>query len=114
MNLVLTQLRLLRQADGGAGSVYRLFLPDLYYFQSSVKHGHQTYGPNSPRGHEGMYQVGNEESVAFFYAKETPGIALSEQILYAATKAIVSGQLRPGETANAVRNPVIHIRLPGE
>jgi hypothetical protein len=67
-------------ADGGAGSVYRLFLPDLYYFQSKVSHGHQTYGPNSPRGHEGMYVVGNEESVAFFYAQETPGIALSDEL----------------------------------
>ncbi len=67
-------------ADGGAGSVYRLFLPDLYYFQSKVGHGHQTYGPNSPRGHEGMYVVGNEESVAFFYAQETPGVALSDEL----------------------------------
>jgi hypothetical protein len=67
-------------ADGGAGSVYRLFLPDVYYFQSSVKHGHQTYGPNSPRGHEGMYVVGNEESVAFFYGRKEPGIQLSDEI----------------------------------
>jgi hypothetical protein len=67
-------------ADGGAGGVYRLFLPDLYYFQDSVKHGHQAYGPHSPRGHEGMYQVGNEESVAFFYGRPSPGIALTDQL----------------------------------
>jgi hypothetical protein len=67
-------------ADGGAGSVYRLFLPDVYYFQSSVKHGHQTYGPSSPRGHEGMYVVGNEESVAFFYGRETSDIVLSDEM----------------------------------
>jgi hypothetical protein len=67
-------------ADGGAGSVYRFFLPDLYYFQSSVKHGHQTYGPNSPRGHEGLYQVGNEESVAMFYAQESPGVVLTDEL----------------------------------
>jgi len=67
-------------ADGGAGSVYRLFLPDLYYFQSSVKHGHQTYGPSSPVGHENFYQVGNEESVVFFYGREAPGIVLSDEL----------------------------------
>ncbi len=67
-------------ADGGAGSVYRLFLPDVYYFQTSVKHGHQTYGPHSPRGHEGMYVVGNEESVAFFYGRAAPGIILSDEV----------------------------------
>jgi GntR family transcriptional regulator len=32
-----------------------------------------------------------------------PGIALSEQIIYAATKAIVSGQLRPGDPFPSVR-----------
>jgi hypothetical protein len=67
-------------ADGGAGSVYRLFLPDLYCFESGVKHGHQTYGPRSPHGHEGMYVVGSEESVAFFYGRETPGVALSDEL----------------------------------
>jgi hypothetical protein len=67
-------------AKDGAGSVYRFFLPDLYYFQSAVKHGHQTYGPNSPRGHEGMYVPGNVESVAFFYGRETPGIVLSDEL----------------------------------
>jgi hypothetical protein len=57
-----------------------LFLPDLYCFQSSVKHGHQTYGPNSPQGHEGMYTVGNEESVEFFYGREKPGLVLSDEL----------------------------------
>jgi len=33
-----------------------------------------------------------------------PGVALSEQILYAATKAIVSGQLRPGDPFPSVRS----------
>jgi len=65
---------------GGAGSVHRFFLPDLYYFQSSVKHGHQTYGPHSPVGHENSYLVGNEESVVFFYGRETPGIVLSDEL----------------------------------
>jgi len=32
-----------------------------------------------------------------------PGVALSEQIIYAATKAIVSGQLRPGDPFPSVR-----------
>jgi len=32
-----------------------------------------------------------------------PGIALSEQVIYAATKAIVSGQMRPGEAFPSVR-----------
>ena len=31
------------------------------------------------------------------------GIALSEQVVYAATKAIVSGQMRPGESFPSVR-----------
>lgn len=32
-----------------------------------------------------------------------PGVAVSEQILYAATKAIVSGQMRPGDPFPSVR-----------
>jgi GntR family transcriptional regulator len=32
-----------------------------------------------------------------------PGIAVSEQIIYAATKAIISGQLRPGDPFPSVR-----------
>lgn len=67
-------------ADGGAGGVYRLFLPDVYYFESSVKHGHQTYGPHCPLGHEGMYVPGNEESVDFFYGRPAPDIALSDEL----------------------------------
>jgi hypothetical protein len=54
-------------AKGGAGGVYRFLLPDMYCFSSGIKYGHQTYGPHSPLGHEGMYQVGTEESVTFWY-----------------------------------------------
>src|ERR1035441_5982328 len=54
-------------SSGGEGSVWRFFVPDLYVFQSMVRQGHQVYGPHSPRGHEGMYQVGREESVSFLY-----------------------------------------------
>lgn len=32
-----------------------------------------------------------------------PGVAISDQIVYAATRAIVSGQLRPGESFPSVR-----------
>ena len=67
-------------ADGGSGSVYRFYIPDLYYFHSSVKHGHQVYGPHSPLGHEGMYRVGNEESVTFFYGREAPVLALTDEL----------------------------------
>jgi hypothetical protein len=67
-------------ADGGAGSVYRIFWPDLYYFQSAVKHGHQTYGPRSPIGHEGFYKVGDEESVAFFYGREEPCLVPTDEL----------------------------------
>ncbi len=66
-------------ADGGSGSVYRFFVPDLYYFHSEITHGHQVYGPHSPLGHEGMYQVGNEESVTFFYGRKEPVLALSDE-----------------------------------
>jgi len=67
-------------AIGGSGCLYRFFLPDLYIFYSEVKHGHQTYGPNTPLGHEGFYQVGNEQSVTFYYAVDTPGIKLTDQM----------------------------------
>jgi hypothetical protein len=67
-------------ANGGSGTIYRFFLPDLYFFQSSVKHGHQTYGPHSPLGHEGMYQVGDEESVSYFYARESPSLVLTDEL----------------------------------
>jgi Protein of unknown function (DUF2961) len=50
-------------AKGGTGSIYRFLLPDMYCFSSDIKFGHQTYGPHSPMGHEGMYKVGTEESV---------------------------------------------------
>lgn len=67
-------------ASGGEGGVYRFYIPDLYFFQSQVKNGHQVYGPHSPRGHEGMYSVGREESVAFFYARELPGLVLTDEL----------------------------------
>jgi hypothetical protein len=54
-------------ANGGAGGVYRFLLPDMYCFSSGIKYGHQTYGPHTPLGHEGMYQTGTEESVTFWY-----------------------------------------------
>ncbi len=66
--------------EGGAGSAYRFFLPDLYVFQSAVQHGHQVYGPHSPLGHEGMYQVGKEESVTFYYARGSPSLTLSDEL----------------------------------
>ena len=66
--------------EGGAGSAYRFFLPDLYVFQSAVQHGHQVYGPHSPLGHEGMYQVGKEESVTFYYAQESPCLTLTDEL----------------------------------
>ncbi len=67
-------------ASGGSGTVYRYYIPDLYFFQSAVKHGHQVYGPHSPLGHEGMYQVGSEEGVAFFYAQEHPSLAITDEL----------------------------------
>jgi hypothetical protein len=67
-------------ADGGSGSLYRFFIPDLYVFQASVRHGHITYGPNSPRGHEGFYQVGNETSVTYYYAVDRPQLILTDEL----------------------------------
>jgi hypothetical protein len=67
-------------ANGGAGGVYRFFVPDRYCFDSAIKHGHQVYGPNSPLGHEGLYVIGNEESVTFFYGREKPGLVLTDEI----------------------------------
>jgi hypothetical protein len=67
-------------AHGGSGSIYRFYFPDLYFFYSSIKHGHQVYGPNSPLGHEGMYEVGDEESVTFFYAQESPRLFLTDEL----------------------------------
>jgi hypothetical protein len=67
-------------AKGGAGCLYRLFLPDLYVFYSGVRHGHQTYGPHSPRGHEGMYRAGSEQSVTFYYASDAPALRLTDEL----------------------------------
>jgi hypothetical protein len=67
-------------SHGGAGSVWRFFLPDLYVFQSMVRQGHQVYGPNSPRGHEGMYQPGREESVSFLYLCDKEALALTDEL----------------------------------
>ncbi len=67
-------------AKGGAGCLYRLFLPDLYVFYSGIKHGHQVYGPHSPRGHEGLYHTGNEQSVTFYYASDEPALKLTDEL----------------------------------
>jgi len=66
-------------SDGGSGAPWRFFIPELYVFNSSVRHGHQVYGPNSPLGHEGMYQVGSEESVAFLYAREESALRQTDE-----------------------------------
>jgi hypothetical protein len=67
-------------ADGGSGGVYRFLLPDMYCFSSGIKYGHQTYGPHSPLGHEGMYQVGAEESVAFWYGKPDAQLIQTDEL----------------------------------
>ncbi len=67
-------------SDGGAGAVWRFYIPDLYVFRSAVRQGHQVYGPNSPRGHEGMYQVGREESVSFLYMRDEEGLVLTDEL----------------------------------
>lgn len=67
-------------AREGSGAIYRFFIPDLYCFSQHVRQGHQVYGPNSPRGHEGMYHVGNEESVAFFYAVDQPRLVQTDKL----------------------------------
>lgn len=67
-------------SDGGDGAVWRFFVPDLYVFQNAFRHGHQVYGPGSPRGHEGMYKVGREESVAFLYMQNTESLALTDEL----------------------------------
>lgn len=53
--------------NGGNGGLYRFLLPDMYCFSSGIKYGHQTYGSNSPSGFQGLYRVGAEESVTFWY-----------------------------------------------
>lgn len=67
-------------AHDGEGGIYRWFLPDLYAFSNGVRHGHQTYGPRSPRGHEGMYGVGSEESVTFYYAQAKPRLVATDEL----------------------------------
>jgi hypothetical protein len=67
-------------AQGGAGLIYRLNIPDSYVFHSSIKHGHQCYGPNSPVGHEGMYKTGKEESVTYFYCTEKPAMQQTDEL----------------------------------
>ena len=66
-------------AKGGAGGVYRFYLPDMYCFSSSIKYGHQTYGPHSPVGHEGYYHVGSEESVTFWYGHLSPRLIQTDE-----------------------------------
>jgi hypothetical protein len=67
-------------ARGGDGALYRFYIPDNYIFYSHVKHGHQVYGPGSPRGHEGMYKTGEEESVTFFYARAQPNLIPTDSL----------------------------------
>lgn len=67
-------------AKGGAGGVYRFLLPDMYCFSSGIQYGHQTYGPHSPLGHEGMYTVGTEESVAFWYGFPNARLVQSDEV----------------------------------
>ncbi len=67
-------------ARGTAECLYRFFIPDLYVFYNQVKHGHQTYGPFSPRGHEGLYTTGKEQSVTYYYVKEKPSLVLTDEL----------------------------------
>ena len=67
-------------AKGGTGDIYRLLLPDMYCFARGIKYGHQTYGPHSPLGHEGMYQVGTEESVTFWYGTTRPRLLPTDEL----------------------------------
>jgi Protein of unknown function (DUF2961) len=67
-------------AQGGSGALYRLFFPDLYVFESSVRHGHQVYGPHQPRGHGGHYHIGNETSTTYFYALDEPRLFQTDEI----------------------------------
>lgn len=66
-------------AKGGAGGVYRFLLPDMYCFSSRIKYGHQTYGPHSPRGFEGFYHMGSEESVTFWYGRLSPRLIQTDE-----------------------------------
>jgi hypothetical protein len=67
-------------AKGGSGAVYRFLLPDMYSFASGIHYGHQTYGPHTPLGHEGMYQAGTEESVAFWYGSLKPRLIQTDEL----------------------------------
>lgn len=67
-------------ARGGDGSLYRLFLSDLYIYYSSIRHGHQVYGPNSPRGHENMYEAGNQQSVTYYYGINEPALQMTDEV----------------------------------
>ena len=67
-------------ANDGSGSVYRFLLSDMYCFSSGIKYGHQSYGPRSPLGHEGMYQVGTEESVAFWYGMPDSRLMQTDEV----------------------------------
>lgn len=81
-------------ANGGEGALYRWFVPDLYCFSNGVKHGHETYGPHSPRGHEGMYGVGTEESVTFYYSRPEPQLTLTDEIDVGSAKSETSHHYR--------------------
>ncbi len=67
-------------AKGGTGAIYRFLLPDMYCFSSSIQFGHQIYGPHSPKGHEGLYKVGSEESVAFWYGNSQPRLIQTDEM----------------------------------
>lgn len=66
-------------ARGGSGGIYRFLLPDMYCFDLSIKYGHQTYGPHSPRGFEGFYHTGSEESVTFWYGHLSPRLIQTDE-----------------------------------
>jgi GntR family transcriptional regulator len=51
-----------------------------------------------------MCTIGNSTHVIPFRVQIRPGVSLFEQIVYAATRAIVAGQLRPGDTFPSVRS----------
>jgi hypothetical protein len=52
----------------------------MYCFSDGIQFGHQTYGPHSPMGHEGMYKVGTEESVAFWYGRPEPRLIQTDEM----------------------------------
>ena len=90
-------------AQGGAGLIYRLYIPDWYVFHNHIKHGHQCYGPNSPVGHEGMYTVGREESVTYFYGKDKASLKLTDELDVGDKKSKEAHQYRAeGEVKNKI------------